>query len=281
MYKLKISLESCPSPVQEILVQDANVALLVDRACHPPPPAPICLMHGEHPIPWGRGRHFHQFLGCNSPLVSHQHADELGHDHHSGKGWTWTHQQISHETSTDGFSSGACVPIRDIGGDDHESVWGIWLDVLSDTQLLPVFGPCGQKHDVQFAWSALPWFSTMRETCFSSFIRIRAWSSLRGVILNWSPCGLSWLFRSPEHDGGLWRCHLVTLLRSSISPSETATTRQPNNEFKNSRWDIGWHDCHFILKLQFMHSDSTQLNVFDTNVIVGGLWNFVRGLGWR
>ena len=51
------------------------------------------------PIPWGKGRHFHQFLGCNSPLVSHQHADGLGHDHHSGKGWIWTHQQISHGTS--------------------------------------------------------------------------------------------------------------------------------------------------------------------------------------
>ena len=41
--------------------------------------------------------------------------------------------------------------------------------------------------------------------------------------------------------------------------------RQPNNEFKNSRMDIGWQDCHFVLKLQFMNSDITQLNVLDTN----------------
>ena len=27
--------------------------------CHPPPLAPICLMRGKQPIPWGRGRHFH------------------------------------------------------------------------------------------------------------------------------------------------------------------------------------------------------------------------------
>ena len=38
--------------------------------CHPPSPAPICPMHGKPPILWGRGSHFHLFLGCNSPLVS-------------------------------------------------------------------------------------------------------------------------------------------------------------------------------------------------------------------
>ena len=153
------------------------------RPCHPPPPAPICLLQGKHPTPWRRGRHFQPFFGCNSPSVFHQHADELGHNHHSGKGWTCTHQQISQETSADGSTSGAWAPICDVGDGDHESVWGMWLDVLSDTPQLPnVFGPCGQRHDVKVAWSALPWFSTI--------IRIRAWSSIGVTILNRCPCGL-------------------------------------------------------------------------------------------
>ena len=64
-------------------------------------------------------------------LVSHQHDDELGHGHHSGKGWTWAHQKVLHEASADGSSSGACVPIRGVGGVDHAPVWGIWH--LSDS----------------------------------------------------------------------------------------------------------------------------------------------------
>ena len=104
--------------------------------CNAPLPALICLMQRKHSIPWERGRHFHLFVGLNSPLVSHHHTDELGHGHQSGEGWTWIHQQISHDTSANGSSSSVCVLIRAIGVDDHESVWGIWLDVLSDT-LLP------------------------------------------------------------------------------------------------------------------------------------------------
>ena len=30
-------------------------------------------------------------------------------------------------------------------------------------------------------------------------------------------------------------------------PLRQPMIRQPNNEFKNSRWDIGWHGCHFVL----------------------------------
>ena len=47
-------------------------------------------MHGKYPIPWGRGRHFHPFLGLNNPLVSHKHASELGHHHHRLVGWFHT-----------------------------------------------------------------------------------------------------------------------------------------------------------------------------------------------
>ena len=62
-------------------------------------------------------------------------------------------------------------------------------------------------------------------------------------------------------DATLWHSYVprYRLLRQP-------TTTQSNNELKNSRWNIGWHDCHFVLKLQFKHNDSTQLNVFDTNV---------------
>ena len=155
MYKHNISLESYSSTGKDILAQDADVALLVDRAIH----------HHQLRFAWCMERTpYHEggadisirFLGATVPLVSHQHTDELRHDHHSGKDWTWTHRQISHET--DGSISGACVAMCSVGGDAHESVWGFWLDVLSDTRLLPnIFGLCGQKHDVHFALSALPW----------------------------------------------------------------------------------------------------------------------------
>ena len=180
--------------------------------------------------------------------------------------------QISFETSADGSSSSACVPIRSVGGcGDHESVWCISLDVLGDTQLLPkVFGPCGQKHDTQFIWSALPWFSTMRETCFSSWF-----GSGRGlplVIPNQCPGGLdssSGLPNTTENfgDDAVW--HFCV---PRYRPLRQPTTRQPNNEFKNFRWEIGWHNFHVVLKLQLMHSDSTRLNVFDKNVTYS-LWS--------
>ena len=48
-------------------------------------------------------------------------------------------------------------------------------------------------------------------------------------------------------------------------PLRQPMTTQSNNEFKKSRWDIGWRECHFVSKLRFMHIDSKQLNVFDTN----------------
>ena len=39
-----------------------------------------------------------------------------------------------------------------------------------------------------------------------------------------------------------------------------------NNKFKIHSSDIGWHDCHFALGLQFTHSHNTQLTVINTNV---------------
>ena len=95
----------------------------------------FCLIHGKHLIPSGNGRHFPPFLGCKSPLVSHQHAHKPGHDHYRSKGWTWTRRQISAETSAGGSSSSASVPICGVGCDDHESVWCIWLDIFSNTHL--------------------------------------------------------------------------------------------------------------------------------------------------
>ena len=82
------------------------------------------------------------------------------------------------------------------------------------------------------------------------------------VILNQYPCGSSGLPNPIEGFGD------ATLWRSCVPryrPQRQPMTRQLNNEFKNSRWDFGWHDCHFALKLLFMHSESTQLTVFDTN----------------
>ena len=67
-------------------------------------------------------------------------------------------------------------------------------------------------------------------------------------------------------DAALWNS-CVPQYRPLTQP----TTRQPNNEFNNSRWHFDWHYCHFVLKLQFIQSDSTQLTVLDTNAT---LWFF-------
>ena len=91
-------------------------------------------MQGKHPIPWAGevdiSIHFVFFWVQQFISLSQKHTAELGHDHHSGKGWTWTHQQISHDTSADGCSSSVCVPIRGVGGDDHDSSgasdWTSW-----------------------------------------------------------------------------------------------------------------------------------------------------------
>ena len=223
---------------------------IVGWPCHPPPPAQICLIHGKHPIPWGRGRHFHPLLGCNSPLVSHQYADELGHDHHSGKGWNWTHQQISHEISDDGSSSGAWEPMHGVGGNDHESVWGICLDVLSDTQLA-IKRLWTVRAETRRPVSLIsPNLILDDETnSFLLCIQIRARYSLGVVILNRCPCSL-WI-ALPEHNGGLLRCHLVTLLCSLISPYETAhgqPTEQWVQEFQVGYW-LAWLSLCFEIEI--------------------------------
>ena len=57
-------------------------------------------------------------------------------DGQSGRGCPWTHCQISHDTSADGSISGISMATCFSGGHDKESVWGIWLYVLSDVQPL-------------------------------------------------------------------------------------------------------------------------------------------------
>ena len=48
---------------------------------------------------------------------------------------------------------------------------------------------------------------------------------------------------------------------------ETPVLWQLNHEFNNYRSDISWHDCHFVLRLQFTCIYSTELNVIGTNAI--------------
>ena len=87
-----------------------------------------------------------------------------GHDDQSGRGWHWTRHRISHETSADGSSFGACMPTCGSGIDYDESVCGIILDVSSDIQLLlNALGPCGHRQVIQVAWLAPPWPWTLRK----------------------------------------------------------------------------------------------------------------------
>ena len=65
--------------------------------------------------------------------------------------------------------------------DDQKYIWGICLDILSDTKLLlNVFWPCKEAHGLVFAWSVLPWSLALRETCSSS------WHQRHGLFFMWS-----------------------------------------------------------------------------------------------
>ena len=148
-------------------------------------------MHEKHPIHWARGRHFHLFLGCNSPLVSHQQFNELGNDHHIGKDWTWTPQKT--------VTRGQCwwFQFRSLHAHMRRQRWLSWVSFRH---------LAGRLERYQAATKCL-W--TMRaETrrpvrlisyilildddwnLFLLMIWIRARSSLHVVILNWCPCGL-------------------------------------------------------------------------------------------
>ena len=123
---------------------------------------------------------------CNNPLAFQQHDRKLGHARYSCIGWLWTHQQITHETSADGCSCGACMPTCGGNGHGQESVWGIDLDVLGD-MLLNALGPWGQRHDFQTAWSAPPWFWTPQRKLFRRKMRGKAWSSFGVIVFNRCP----------------------------------------------------------------------------------------------
>ena len=72
-----------------------------------------------------------------------------GHDDQSSIGWPWTHHRISHGTGADGSSFEACLATCGGSSYDQGSVWGIFLDVLSDIQLIiNVTGSCGQRRGV-------------------------------------------------------------------------------------------------------------------------------------
>ena len=126
------------------------------------------------------------FPGVVERLINHciQETDGIrGYDDQSGWGWPWTHYRISDETSAGGSSFRVYLPTCDGDSDEQVSVWAIGLDVMGDNQLLlNVLEPCGQRHDVQLAWSAPSWFLVLRENSFVSW-----YEEGHGVLLMWSP----------------------------------------------------------------------------------------------
>ena len=99
---------------------------------------------------------FHLCLGCSNPLVFQQHDEKLRHAHYGCRGWLGTSQQIPLETSAGGSSSGAVC--------QHEGalvmIKGHRPGVLS-CYSTNIFGPCRQKHRVEFVWSAPSWPQTL------------------------------------------------------------------------------------------------------------------------
>ena len=143
----------------------------------------VSLYHFDH-----RSCESHLFLGCNNPLAFQQHNEKLGHARYSCRGWLWTHQKIAHETSAEGPNCGACVPTYGGSSDGQESVWGIVLNVLGDIQLLlNALEPCGQRHGIQFAWSAPSWFWRAERKLYHLKMHRRAWSSFDVIVFNRCP----------------------------------------------------------------------------------------------
>ena len=104
------------------------------------------------------------FFGRNNPLDFQQHDETFGYGHYSSMGWPWTHHQKSDETR----AAGASIVPASLGGgigDDKELVWEIYLEVLSNIQLLlNVFEPTDKvpsSHDL----------TCQRFTRFTNFTR--------------------------------------------------------------------------------------------------------------
>ena len=147
----------------------------------------VSLYHFDHHANW-----FQQLLGSKHLLAIQKTIKKLKHTNYSCRCWLWPHQQIAHETSAAGSSSGACMPIYSGGGDGQKSLWGISLDVLSGIQLLlNIFGPCVHRHGVQFVWSALTSSYALRKKLFQLMIRRRVQSSIGMIVFNRCPLSSS------------------------------------------------------------------------------------------
>ena len=260
---------SCTSPRKEILPQDANEVLLVDRSIYRHQLRFAWCMDSA-PYHEGRGWHFHPFLRCSSPLVPHQHADELRPDHHSGTGWTWTHNKyhmrpvlvVLVPVPACPYAASAVMAMSrsEASGSTSWVVTRSWYQTSLDH--------AGRNTTATSPDQLYP-DSRRWEKPFSPHY------SDKGRVFPW--CGHPQL---PKCQSGLWIALPVsrTWWRTmEIPPPDTAVSLdialwdspRPDNRTMSSSipgyWLIGWHDCHFVLKLQFMHSDSTQLNDFHTN----------------
>ena len=199
-------------------------------------------MHGKHPI--------HPFLACKSPLVSHQHANEFKHDLHSGKGWTWTHQHISHETSADGSSSSACVPICGVVGADHESVWASGMTSWVIPSCYQTSLDCMGRKTMSSSPDQLDPDSRRWEKPVSPHVSNNGMTfplcSHSQLMPMWPLDSSSGLSNTTEDfgDATLWHSYVPR-----YRPLRQSTASQPNNEVNNSKCNIGWHDCHFVLIL--------------------------------
>ena len=130
--------------------------------------------------------------------------------------------------------------------------WALFVVTLTNTVHLiyiyiifelNVFGPCGQSHAVQFAWSsAPPWSRTLRKH-HPLMIRGRAWSSF-DVIVPWVRLLVS---RARRRTFEMALYHTSIIL--DIALWESPSIWELNNIFNNHRPVSNWHDHQFRLRL--------------------------------
>ena len=82
-----------------------------------------------------------------------------GHDDQSGRGWPWTDHQLSHRTSVDGYSLGACLPTCS-GSNDDQSQSRTSACSARYTAATDFCRPCWQRHALPYAWSPPRWENT-------------------------------------------------------------------------------------------------------------------------
>ena len=246
-YKHKITFESCPSPGKEILVQDANVALLVDSAIH----------HHQLRFAWFKESTSYHEGGAN---ISICFLDAAVHQSFRNTlmnlGMTIT--VVKSEPVL--ISKYHMRPVLMVLVPVHACLYAVSAAMITSQS-----GASGWTSWAIASYYQISFVRAGRNMTSSSPDRLYPYSQWweepvsphdldEGTVFPW--CGhpqpmpmrpldsISSLTNRTEDFGDVTLWHSCVPWYRLLRPH---TTRQQNNEFKISMWNIGWHDHHFVL----------------------------------